>query len=119
MNESTIFDEKKIENINKIKEDDRRFLMGVLNQNVQMLQSQHQFKVNTFLSYSAVYLSLVAVFIALGVISPYFYIITLIFIIAVVGIFWDKKEAELIKIQTKIYKGINSTHFNYLNKKKK
>ncbi len=105
-------------NLNRMAEEDRRFLMGVLNQNVQTLQSQAQFKINSFLSYFAVYLSLVAVLIVLQKIAPYFYIITIIFFVSVILLFNGKKEDVLIKLKTKEYKKIKDIHFEYLTKRK-
>lgn len=108
-------------NFGKLKEEDRRFLMGVINQNVQILQSQGQFKLNSLLSYTAIYLSIIAVLNNLNdieKISPYLYIVTAIFIIAIFSIFVGKKESKLIKNQTSLYQKFKEAHFAYLKGKR-
>lgn len=107
------------ENLTKVKEEDRRFFMNVINQNVQILQSQGQFKMNSFLSYFAVYLSSVAVLIALEKINPYFFIATVIFCVGVFILFSGKNESKLIRLQSEVYRAIQDYHFHYLDSKKK
>ncbi len=110
---------QKEKNISKIKEEDRRFLLNVLNQNVQVLQSQNQFKITTFLSYTAIYISFVAVLLALNKFDPYFYIISAIYLLYLIFIFFRNKESNMIKQQTELYKKIDKVHFNYLEKPSK
>jgi len=100
--------------IEKMSAEDRRFLMNVLNQNVQILQSMSQFKMNLFMAYVAVYLSLIAILISIQ--KSYLIIpITIIFAITAWRLL-QFYENKLIRLQTKTYMQIKAIHFNYLLK---
>lgn len=115
----TIITEKVKENLNKLKEEDRRFLMNVINQNVQNLQSRHQFKMTFLVSYFAVYLSIIAISFRLEKVYFLYILTTIIFCVFIFFLFYGGREGKLIRLQSEVYRPIQEVHFNYLNHKKK
>jgi len=105
--------------LKKMKEDDRRFLMSLIQQDINFIAHFKQFRMIVYLSYFAIFISIYALFSSINAKIIYYYIVGLIFLIGTYWILYKRNQSEKLLYSNLIetYNHIRSIHFDYLKGK--
>ena len=107
--------------VKSMDKEDRRFLMGILQQDINTINTHKQFRLTVYLSYTAIFISVMAFLVSSSFQSAYAYTVLILFFVGGYYILHHKsvEENKLYRGLIGTYNDIRNIHFNYLKDKVK